>query len=98
MTPSGCSAEEVRKHLEQVLASPGFTRNERLSKFLRVIVERHLEGRDNDLKESVLGVEVFGRQPAFDTKQDSTVRTEAARLRARLAEYYAGNAAGDRVI
>jgi TolB-like protein/Tfp pilus assembly protein PilF len=98
MTPSGCSAEEVRKHLEQVLASPGFTRNERLSKFLRVIVERHLEGRDNDLKESVLGVEVFGRQPGFDTKQDSTVRTEAARLRARLAEYYAGNAAGDRVI
>ena len=98
MTPSGCSAEDVRKHLERVLASPGFARNERLSRFLRVIVERHLEGRDGDLKESVLGIEVFGRQPGFDTKQDSTVRTEAGRLRARLAEYYAGDGIGDRVI
>ncbi len=98
MTSSGYSAEVVRKHLERVLASPGFARNERLSRFLRVIVERHLEGRDSELKESVIGIEVFGRQPGFDAKQDSTVRTEAGRLRARLAEYYAGDGIGDRVI
>src|SRR5580700_1743685 len=98
MTPSECLAEEVRRYLERVLASPGFARNERLSRFLRVIVERHLEGRDGELKESVLGIEVFGRQPGFDAKQDSTVRTEAGRLRARLAEYYAGDGIGDRVI
>jgi TolB-like protein len=98
MTPSGCSAEQVRKQLERVLASPGFARNERLSRFLRVIVERHLEGREGDLKESVIGIEVFRRQPGFDAKQDSTVRTEAGRLRARLAEYYAGDGLRDRVI
>src|SRR5580658_9373153 len=98
MGTSECSAEAVRNELERVLASPGFARNERLSRFLRVIVERHLDGRDGDLKESVLGIEVFGRQPGFDTKQDSTVRTEAGRLRARLAEYYAGDGIGDRVI
>ena len=98
MTSSGCSAEEVRKYLERVVASPGFARNERLSRFLRVIVERHLEGRDGELKESVIGIEVFGRKPGFDAKQDSTVRTEAGRLRARLAEYYAGEGIGDRVI
>src|SRR5580658_8354019 len=98
MGTSECSAEAVRNELERVLASPGFARNERLSRFLRVIVERHLDGRDGDLKESVLGIEVFGRQPGFDAKQDSTVRTEAGRLRARLAEYYAGNGIGDRVI
>ena len=97
-TSSECSAEAVRKELERILASPGFARNERLSRFLRVIVERHLEGRDGDLKESVIGIEVFGRQPGFDAKQDSTVRTEAGRLRARLAEYYAGDGIGDRVI
>ena len=59
MTSSGSSAEVVRKHLERVLASPGFARNERLSRFLRVIVERHLEGRDSELKESVIGIEVL---------------------------------------
>src|SRR5580692_9596459 len=97
MTPSGCSTEEVRQELERVLASPGFASNERLSRFLRVIVEGHLEGRDSDLKESVIGIEVFGRQPGFDARRDSTVRTEAGRLRARLAQYYAGDGIGDRV-
>src|ERR1017187_1597062 len=98
MAPCECPAEAVRKQLERVLASPGFARNERLSRFLRVVVERHLEGRDGDLKESVIGVEVFGRKPGFDPKQDSTVRSEAARLRARLGEYYAGEGIGDPVI
>jgi hypothetical protein len=98
MALSECPAEAVRKQLERVLASQGFARNERLSRFLRVVVERHLEGRDGDLKESVIGIEVFGRQPGFDPKQDSTVRSEAARLRARLAEYYAGEGSGEAVI
>ena len=98
MALSECPAEAVRKQLERVLASQGFARNERLSRFLRVVVERHLEGRDGDLKESVIGIEVFGRQPGFDPKQDSTVRSEAARLRARLAEYYAGEGSEDAVI
>src|SRR5579862_6526534 len=98
MVPRECPAEAVLKQLDRVLASPGFARNERLSRFLRVVVERHLEGRDADLKESVLGIEVFGRKPGFDPKQDSTVRSEAARLRARLTEYYAGEGSGDAVI
>jgi TolB-like protein len=93
-----CPVEDVRKQLERVLASKGFARNERLSRFLRVVVERHLEGRDSDLKESIIGIEVFGRKPGFDPKQDSTVRSEAGRLRARLIEYYAGEGSGDAVI
>ena len=97
MIPCECPDEAVRKQLERVLSSPGFARNERLSRFLRVIVERHLEGRDGELKESLIGIDVFGRQPGFDAKQDSTVRSEAGRLRARLAEYYAGDGIGDRV-
>jgi len=78
----------IREELGRVLSSSGFTRNERLSRFLCFVVERHLEGRDEEIKESLIGVEVFGRKPDFDPKLDSVVRTEAARLRARLAEYY----------
>jgi TolB-like protein len=98
MVPRECPADAVLKQLDRVLASPGFARNERLSRFLRVVVERHLEGRDADLKESVIGIEVFGRKPGFDPKQDSTVRSEAGRLRTRLAEYYSGEGSGDSVI
>lgn len=90
MVPStDVPAQEVLKELERVLSSPGFVRNERLSRFLRLAVERSLEGKSAELKESVLGVEVFGRSPGFDPKRDPVVRTEAARLRARLAVYYA---------
>jgi hypothetical protein len=71
-----------------VLASPAFTHNERQSRFLRFLVENHLKGRDAEIKESVIGVEVFGREPGYDPKVDGIVRTEAIRLRAKLAKYY----------
>jgi tetratricopeptide (TPR) repeat protein len=80
--------DAVRGELERVLRSPGFTRNERLSQFLRFIVERHIEGRDEELKESVIGSEVFGRKPDYNPKDDPIVRTEARRLRDRLEKYY----------
>ena len=77
-----------RLQLERVLASPLFFRNERMCRFLRFLADWHLEGRDSQLKESVIAVEVFGRKPDHDPSHDSIVRTEAGRLRARLAEYY----------
>jgi len=91
----GYDVQIARKQLERVLASPGFAHNERLSRFLRFVVEKHLAGRPADIKESVIGVEVFRRSPDYDPKQDSIVRTEAARLRARLREYYVGDGKDD---
>jgi TolB-like protein len=97
--PFAESALQVaRSELERVLASPGFTRNERLGRFLRFVVEKHLEGRDDEIKEYVVAIEVFGRRPDHDPKQDSIVRTEAGRLRARLSEYYLGDGKDDPVI
>ena len=72
--------------MEKILASPEFLRNERLSKFLRFVVEQQLAGKAAELKESLVGIEVFGRTPGFDPRQDSVVRTEAAKLRARLSK------------
>jgi tetratricopeptide (TPR) repeat protein len=91
-------AEALRRELERVLGSPGFARNDRLSRFLRFVVERHTEGRDHELKESVVGVEVFGRKPDYNPKFDPIVRTEARRLRARLNEYYQGAGASDSMV
>jgi TolB-like protein/Tfp pilus assembly protein PilF len=78
----------VRQALQSVLSSVGFSRNDRQSQFLRFLVERHLEGRDAELKESVIAVEVFGRDAGYDPKLDAIVRTEAIRLRSRLNKYY----------
>lgn len=88
----------ARRQLERVLVSAGFSRNERLARFLRFVVEQHLEGRDGEIKESVIAVEVFGRSSDHDPRQDSIVRTEATRLRARLSEYYIGEGKHDALV
>jgi TolB-like protein len=92
-TPTG-----TQKQLERILESPGFSRNERLSRFLRFVVEQHLAGKDDELKESLIAIEVFGRPPDYDPKRDPIVRAEASRLRARLGEYYLGQGKDDPVI
>src|SRR5579871_4583882 len=98
MPTAGSDVEAARRQLQRVLASAGFSRNERLSRFLRFVVERHLAGSDGELKESVIAFEVLGRRPDHDPKQDSIVRTEAARLRARLGEYYLGEGKDDPLV
>jgi len=91
-------AQAARTELERVLGSPGFAHNERLSGFLRFVVERHLEGKDHELKESVIAVEVFRRRPDYNPRIDAIVRTEAGRLRARLSEFYIGEGKDDLLI
>jgi Tol biopolymer transport system component len=69
-----------------------------MSRFLRFLAERHLEGHGDQLKESVIAVEVFGRKTDHNPLQDSIVRTEAGRLRGRLAEYYVGEGKDDAIV
>jgi hypothetical protein len=90
--------DRARSQLRRILESPGFARNERLSRFLGFVVEQHLEGRADELKESVIAVEVFSRSPDFNARRDPIVRTEAARLRARLSEYYTTGGLADPVV
>jgi hypothetical protein len=98
MPPVESESQVARRHLERVLSSPGFGRNERLSRFLRFVVEQHLEGRDEELKESLIGIKVFDRAPGYDPKKDPIVRTEASRLRSRLSEYYLGEGKVDPLV
>jgi Tol biopolymer transport system component len=98
VSPARTDPEAARRELERVLSSPGFLRNERMSRFLRFLAERHLEGHGDQLKESVIAVEVFGRKPDHNPLQDSIVRTEAGRLRGRLAEYYVGEGKDDAIV
>ncbi len=81
-------AELVRAELDRILRSPWFLHSERLSRFLRFVVEQTLRGHAGDLKESVLAVEVFDRPPTYDSRVHSIVRVEASRLREKLQRYY----------
>src|SRR5579862_190309 len=89
------NGQAAREELERVLSSACFARSDGLSRLLRFLVERQLNGRECELKESTIGVEVYGRKPDYDLRRDSTVRSEVARLRARLSQYYASEGRQD---
>ena len=80
--------DAIRQQLERLLANPLFKNSKRYPNLLRYVVERTLEGNPADLKERNLGVEVFGREPNYDTNADPIVRTTAGEIRKRIAQYY----------
>jgi hypothetical protein len=88
-TPSS-EAEKgaVQQQLERLLASPLFHSSKRYAQFLRFVVGRTLEGQGHDLKERILGIEVFDRPPDYDTNTDPIVRVTAAEIRKRIDHYY----------
>jgi serine/threonine-protein kinase len=91
-------AAEIDRQVERILANPLFAQSARLSALLRFVVKMSQSGRTDSLKEYSLGVEVFERGADFDPRIDNIVRIQAAKLRSRLVEYYAGDGAGDTVI
>jgi hypothetical protein len=56
----------------------------------RYIVEHSLAASDGSLRERIIGIEVFGRSPDYDTAEDPGVRLRAADVRKRLAQYLSG--------
>jgi len=78
----------IGEQLERMVASPYFSHSKRLPNFLRFVVEHTLAGDAENLKERTLGIEIFRRDPGYDTASDPIVRVTAAELRKRMAQYY----------
>jgi hypothetical protein len=78
----------IREQLERILEDPLFLFSKRYPSFLRYVVAQTLEGKADGLKERTLGMEVFGRDPNYDTNLDNVVRSTAGEIRKRLAQYY----------
>src|SRR5437867_3138558 len=89
--------DSVRRQVQKILDSPGFSRSERLGAFLRFVIEETLQGHREQLKETVIGTAVYGKEADYDPKAAAVVRVEAGKLRARLGEYYAGPGRSDPV-
>jgi hypothetical protein len=93
VTDSWVPASEVEKaavqqQLEKLLATSLFHSSKRYPSFLRFVVSRALAGQTDQLKERVLGVELFERSPDYDTNTDPIVRVTAAEIRKRIELYY----------
>jgi hypothetical protein len=80
--------ERIRSALELVVSSAAFAGSKPSQDFLRLVVERALAGDLDSLRESMIGVEMFGRPAGYDTANDAVVRVRATEVRKRLAQYY----------
>ena len=79
---------EIDGLLEDILRSAPFRTSRQCQDLFRYILEHSLAVSDNSLRERVIGIEVFGRKPDYDTAEDPVVRLRAADVRKRLAQYY----------
>ena len=80
--------ERVTAALQAVLQSETFRRTKRLRELLQYLVSETLAGRGDRLKQYNIAVDAFGRDGGFDPRIETSVRTEAWRLRTRLELYY----------
>ncbi|MBW8863263.1 MAG: hypothetical protein JF601_12995, partial [Acidobacteria bacterium] len=72
-TASADSGQPIRDQLARILASATFQQGDRLKRFLSFIVLEAIAGRQNELKEYVIGVQVFGKEDSFDPRTDPIV-------------------------
>lgn len=80
--------EGIQLHLKEILEGDAFRGSNRSGQFLKHIIEETLSGRQENLKERLLGIEIFGRSAAYDTGEDAIVRVTASDVRKRLLQHY----------
>ena len=81
--------------MEKIIASRTFRSAAGQRNFLRYAVAETVQGRGHLLKEYSIGIAVFQKKESFDPRLDSIVRTEARKLRARLAKYFESEGKSD---
>jgi serine/threonine-protein kinase len=87
--PAEAGRDQARQdQLTRILRSGTFQQADRLKSFLTFIVSEAIAGRESQLKEYVIGVQVFRKEESFDPRTDPIVRVQARRLRAKLFRYY----------
>ncbi len=96
-SPETIELAEQRTELKTLLESRSFARAPTLANLLSYLCEKLFAGEANQIKEYSIAVEAFHRSASFDQDSDSIVRVEANRLRRRLAEYYQGEGAQNRL-
>lgn len=88
LTESKDRVPALREHLDEIIEGKSFKGSHRSQRFLKYIVEHAIAGQFEMLKERVVGSELFGRSPSYDTGEDSIVRVTASDVRKRLIQHY----------
>ena len=89
---------QIIKALRLILCSAPFSGSKQCQTLLQYLVEHSLRGQDDELKERIIGIEVFGRKSDYDTSEDAVVRARVGEVRKRLAQYYTSDEGQDSAV
>lgn len=98
MGPAQSASEDATHELllqaDRIARSPVLSGSDILRNLLTFLARAAVERPGESVRETEIASAVLGRKD-FDARIDSGVRVHTARLRAKLAEYYLGEGAGD---
>lgn len=90
VSPTSGSFADGRWELAQRVADSANFRNcPKLRAFLLYVCENMLLGRQENVREQLIGSRVFGRTADYNLSDDNIVRVEARELRRRLENFFA---------
>ncbi len=88
-------ADTLDMALRRIAGSETFRLANQQRELLAFLVNRVKTTPRDEFKESLIGLDFFGREPGYNPKTDPIVRVEAHRLRRRLETYYRTEGSGD---
>ncbi len=95
--PPAGTTQEFYEQLNCILNSASFRDSPSSRRLLEYIATCSLDGREDQLKEFSIGVDVLGRKSDFDPKTDTIVRVQIRRLRQKISQYYETEGIHDRI-
>jgi hypothetical protein len=78
----------LKQHVREIIEGKAFKGSHRSVRFLEHILDQAISGHFEELKERIIGIELFGRSPSYETSEDSIVRVAASEVRKRLTQHY----------
>jgi hypothetical protein len=90
--------EAINEQVERIVQNRGLRLSDPQQRLFRYLVEQSLSTEAGKLKEYTIGLDVFGKPPSYDPREESVVRMHVARLRQKLAEHYHGDGAHDPIL
>lgn len=89
---------EVRQVVKRILSSKHFSNAPTKQRFLQLIIEAYIDGREDKLNEYMIGCEVYARDETYNPALDPIVRVGAHGLRKKLQSYYKDDGKEDELI
>jgi TolB-like protein len=81
-------ADQIEAQVERINASKALSGSILTQTLLKHLVTHTLAGDEAQLKEKIIGIEIFERRPDYSPEADNIVRLETEKLRHRLIAYY----------